>query len=216
MTSEENLNGCMAFMVVKAPIPGQVKSRLAASVGDEAASEHYRAFVKKEVSALRRDDLPLTILYHPPGSERAVIGMVGSGIILKPQRGADLGERLLNGFLDLFENGYDRVLALSSDVPELTSEIVLKAFGSLMENDAVIGPCTDGGYYLLGFRTLSFRTEALTGFPMGTDTTASKTLSLLSGLKVHVLPTLSDMDTMDDLRGFIERTTRKSGGNDVR
>lgn len=205
MTASENLKGCMAFMVVKAPIPGKVKSRLAGTVGDEKAAEIYRKLVLEEVKVLRDPKIPLTVLYHPMGMESAIRDMVGSGLVLKPQRGEDLGERLQNGFLDLFEYGFDRVVALSSDVPELTKGTVLEAFASLDDNDAVIGPCPDGGYYLIGFRTLTFRPEALTRVDMGTDRTASETLEALKGLKVKILPELSDIDTLEDLKEFNER-----------
>jgi hypothetical protein len=123
--------------------------------------------------------------------------MVGSGTVLRPQRGADLNERLLNGFLELFEEGFDKVAAISSDVPELTGNVLAEAFGSLSGNDAVLGACTNGGYYLIGFRTLTFRPESLTGVEMGTDRTASETLRALQGLKVHILPTLSNIDAME-------------------
>lgn len=214
MEKEQDLTGCMAFMVVKAPIPGLVKSRLATKVGNDRAAEIYRKLVMEEVKVLRDAKIPLTILYHPRGMETAVREMVGDGLVIKPQRGSDLGERLQNGFLDLFENGPDRVIALSSDVPELTEDIVLDAFGSLKDNDAVIGPCTDGGYYLIGFSTLTFRPEALTNVNMGTERTASETLEVLKGSKVHLLPTLSDIDTIEDLRSFNERRRQKADGKD--
>jgi rSAM/selenodomain-associated transferase 1 len=194
----------MAFIVVKAPVPGQVKSRLAFTVGDEVAASLYRSMSARIVKTFVGAGIPLTIAYHPPDSERMIKEVYGDDIPLIPQRGSDLGERLKNAFKDLLSD-HERVVAISSDVPEIEPKTVIDALASLHTSDAVIGPCPDGGFYLIGFTAASFREEAFEGIPWSTEVAAVSVLWKLKGLHVSLLPELNDIDSVEDLIDMIRR-----------
>lgn len=198
-------DGCAAFIVVKAPVPGMVKTRLASSIGNEAACEVYRIIARGMVDSLKRSGIPLMLAFYPQGSEEMIEDAFGCDIPRIPQRGSNLGERLCNAFSDLFESGMDRVVAISSDVPELSPGIVSEALEALRSYDAVIGPCPDGGFYLIGFRKEAFDPRSLNGQSWGSASVLDETMERLSGIKVHVLPPVHDIDTLEDLGAFVER-----------
>ncbi|MDG6225189.1 MAG: TIGR04282 family arsenosugar biosynthesis glycosyltransferase [Candidatus Thermoplasmatota archaeon] len=208
--NDDMYDECAAFIVVKAPVPGGVKTRLASSIGDEAACEVYRIIARGMVDSLKRSGIPLMLAFYPRGSEEMIEDAFGCDIPRFPQRGSNLGERLCNAFSDLFESGMDRVVAISSDVPELSPGIVSEALDALRSYDAVIGPCPDGGFYLIGFKKEAFYPEALRGQSWGSSSVLDETMKRMSGLHVHVLPPVYDIDTLEDLRAFVER-----GGHDL-
>jgi glycosyltransferase A (GT-A) superfamily protein (DUF2064 family) len=93
-------------------------------------------------------------------------------------------------------------LLIGSDIPGMTTEVMDEAFTALLTNDAVIGPADDGGYYLIGFRKKSFEPGIFHDMAWSTRTVFRETMDKLhdASLKVHVLPELTDIDTVDDLK----------------
>ncbi len=116
-----------------------------------------------------------------------------------------LGERMKNGFLEAFNMGAKRVVLIGSDIPDLSLELTEEAFTSLEENDVVLGPSYDGGYYLIGFTHHTFSPHVFEGIPWSTETVFEKTLRILNqaGQRIHILKHLRDIDTVEDLKHIV-------------
>jgi len=187
------------LLMTKLPGPGKVKSRLARMGGEEWALGLYRNFVLDILSTLEETPFNIVISFYPPDGEGEIASWLGKSHDYLPQVGKDLGERLKNSLISAFSNGARKAVALASDVPDLPPSFIRRAFESLDSHDAVIGPCPDGGYYLIGFRKDSFRPEAFDGIDWGMERVFGKTMELLNGRSVSVLPEWRDMDTMEDV-----------------
>jgi uncharacterized protein len=122
------------------------------------------------------------------------------------QKGVDLGSRLLNAFEVQFQR-YDRIVVIGTDSPDLPSERIQQAFLSLENNDAVIGPSEDGGYYLLGLSKMI--PAVFENIPWSTDEVFQKTLDQLHGYSTDVLKRHYDIDVIEDLL-LLKKNLRKN------
>ena len=113
------------------------------------------------------------------------------------QEGKDLGEKMLQAFKDCLAD-YKRVLIIGSDCPYLSKQIIDEAFAALNENDLVIGPTEDGGYYLLGMKSL--HSELFSDINWSTPMVFQSTLKIIhqKKLNTHILEKLSDIDFSSD------------------
>jgi rSAM/selenodomain-associated transferase 1 len=114
------------------------------------------------------------------------------------QEGHDLGERMASAFACSFELGMDKVVLIGTDCPSLQSEHLNQAFEALTHSDLVLGPATDGGYYLIGMkRRADYLFEGIT---WSTAEVLSQTLAVATahGLHFTLLDELSDIDTQED------------------
>jgi len=197
---------CILFFV-KYPERGQVKKRLSISIGEGTASELYRNFVLDSLSILEKCGVQFIVCFHPPDSQQKFIEWLGKGYSYMPQQGNDLGQRMRNGFINMFDKNYQGVIIIGSDSPDLPGTFIDEALVSLHTHDVVLGPSFDGGYYLISFRHDTFLPETFDGICWSTGTVFSETSTILkkAGLTLHVLPEWNDIDTCDDLRGLIER-----------
>lgn len=192
------------ILFVRSPQPGMVKSRLAATVGDEAALALYMCFVQDTVTTLLKSQYPFTVFFHPARSKETITDWLGCDITMRPQRGSGLGARMKNAFRDIFSRGTTRAVLIGSDIPDLPHSCIDEALTSLEDHEAVLGPSHDGGYYLIGFRSGSFLPEAFDGVPWSTPVVFQETLGILLRWKyrVHTLQERRDIDTFDDLAVF--------------
>ena len=197
----------IVLLFIKAPIKGQVKSRLAADVGEETTLELYKNFVLDIVETVETSGYPFRICFYPSGGEEIVSDWLGRQYLYLAQEGDDLGLRMGNAFRRIFLEGFTSALLIGSDIPDLPSAVIQSAFESLKKNDVVIGPAADGGYYLIGFNNNSFLPRIFQGIAWGTNTVFLKTLDILKGasLRVHLAPEWKDVDTLGDLRDLYER-----------
>jgi rSAM/selenodomain-associated transferase 1 len=195
------------FIMVKYPEVGKVKVRLAKSIGEEAATRLYRTFVQDTLSTVGALDIPYHIAVHPPESQEQLAEWLGTSQRYIHQRGANLGERLLNGFTTMFEKKYRQVIALASDCPDLPIEILQAAVSSLQTHETVIGPAPDGGYYLIGFAHNNFIPKAFRNISWSTNTVFQETLLRIQSEtnRVHVLPEWQDIDTKSALLDFYKK-----------
>ena len=116
----------------------------------------------------------------------------------KLQKGADLGERMQHAFETAFEQGYQKVLIIGSDLFDLKSIHITTAFEALENHDLTIGPSLDGGYYLLGMKELY--PAVFKNKKWGTDSILGNTLKDLQQQNVKLLEALNDIDTFEDLQ----------------
>jgi len=200
MKQKTPLYALLIFM--RTPQPGKVKTRLARSLGNEKAAEFYRLCTDatlKEIGQLSQE-VDKYVSFTEPSDKYEMKRLTGLGFKVAVQEGESLGQRLCNAFSRVLENGAQRVVIVASDVPDLSARIMTDAISSLDNSDVVIGPCYDGGYYLIGMKEL--HEELFHGISWGTERVYQQTLDAAkkNGLTVNQLPILMDIDTEADLR----------------
>ena len=192
------------LLFVKYPEPGKVKTRLAATLGAEAAADIYRRLVAAVVAGLPEGD-DLIVLFDPPEKRAPVADwlqglLAGRRADFVAQAAGDLGTRLEQAFAEAFARGFAKVAVIGSDCIELTPALFSETWRALETHGAVLGPSTDGGYYLLALRqpcAALFR-----GIAWSTEAVRVQTLAQAqaAGLAVHELAALPDIDTEADWR----------------
>jgi uncharacterized protein len=192
MKSEEVL---MVF--VKNPVEGQVKTRLAKTVGDQKALEiyhHLLDYTLNVVAAIKVDKIVCYSDFIPANDM-----WCKAGFKQWLQVGSDLGERMNGVFEFVFKEGYKKAVLIGSDCAELDEDTVKEAFALLAERAMVIGPATDGGYYLIGLK--KSQTQLFLNKPWSTDRVLHETLSSAKRLHLEyaLLQPLSDVDVEADL-----------------
>ena len=191
-------------LVVMARVPSdrRGKSRLTRDLGGNHV-ELRRALLLDTLDAARGvADADLFVAFEPADSIAEMRGLVGDEARLFPQQGDTLGDRMQNAFGRLFAAGYSAVVMIGSDLPSLPTSHLAQAFQYLRDGpDAlVIGPATDGGYYLIGLRRLC--PALFTSIAWSTADVLKTTTSIAEtcGLTVSFVPPWHDVDTVDDLR----------------
>jgi len=190
--------------MAKAPREGEVKTRLFGALSPEEAKRLYIAFLSDTFALMEeamdeREELSLALCYTPEGEEETFEGVEREGSLMLPQRGRDLGERLTNCFTDLFAMGFQSVVVIGADSPTLPGEYVFDAFECFeTDDDVVIGPTEDGGYYLVGMRKLHRR--IFEDIPWGAGGALGATLDRAkeAELDLVLLPEWRDVDTPED------------------
>jgi len=189
----------------KLPRAGEVKTRLGSVAGMERAANIYGEFAQHAFSVGREvstNGTKVCVFYDPSSDEKDMREWVGEGFDFAPQEGDNLGERMRNAFLRTLRGGATRSIIIGTDVPELTAATVLEGFTHLRSNDVVLGPSTDGGYYLLGMNGPV--KDVFDRIPWSTGTVFSETLSRLRTLKLThaLLEELADVDTIEDYNAY--------------
>src|SRR5207249_143909 len=143
-------------IMAKAPRAGEVKTRLCPPLSLADASELYRRFLLDKIDQVRALRTASPAIAYTPAEARAFFEEIAPGFVLVPQRGADLGDRLANSLGELLDQGYRGALAIDSDTPTLPLGFLEQGLDLLTtpEVDVVLGPTEDGGYYLIGLRTV--------------------------------------------------------------
>lgn len=204
--------GSAALVIfAKAPMPGQVKTRLCPALTEDEAATLHGSFVldtlERTKAAVGKFKLPFDrFLACAPSSTHVFFKIMEArhGVTLLDQQGEDLGARMQQAFDSLFSRGYRQVCLVGTDVPSLPLTHYRDAIGSLAQHDLVIGPARDGGYYLIG---LTKPCPALfTAIPWSTDQVLALTQqkAAAAGLKTTLLPAWRDIDTLDDLQALID------------
>lgn len=193
------MSNCL-LIFTRNPELGKVKSRLAQGIGEENALEIYKKLlehtrdVTAQVDCIRRVGYSVQVRSNDVWTE---------GRFEKfKQEGSDLGERMENAFKQAFKLGHDKVIIIGSDLYDLRPQHIKKAFEALDQNDAVIGPAHDGGYYLLGMKTLI--PSVFKNKNWGTETVLADTLTSLSNRRTHKLEPLNDIDYASDIKPYPE------------
>lgn len=176
-----------------------MKTRLAASIGAEASAGLYRALAEHVLEATipAAGEYERLVFFDPPESLAQTRAWL-PGVRLLAQSGGDLGGRMADAFARAFARGASRVAIVGTDALSVSRRTVTEALSALDTADVVIGPTTDGGYYLLALREP--RPELFAGIAWSTPTVAAQTRARASGLAVRDLPVGRDVDTLEDLR----------------
>lgn len=191
----------LVALVAKAPVPGRVKTRCCPPLTPRAAAEVYRGFLFDEVALVGRlrDAAPGIIL--PPDTDAAALdGLDLAGFWIRRQRVAGLTDALAGTVAEGLARGHDRVIICGTDNPSLPPRILDQAVAALDDHDLVIGPATDGGYYLIGLRRPA--PALFENMVWSTPTVFAETLARAdqARLRTACLPVWYDVDTADDLR----------------
>jgi uncharacterized protein len=194
------------IVFVKLACPGNVKTRLAKKIGSDMAAALYRCSVSDTLAAVSRSGYPALVFFDPPDAHDAITDWLGCDMTFLPQKGKDLGERMLTAFREVLLNS-SRVVLIGSDCPDLPPALLHEGFEALKTHQAVIGPAEDGGYYLIGFSSEGLTDEAFKGIEWGSSGVFEVTMSALgkTGVNVYVLPLWNDIDEYDDLKALYDR-----------
>jgi rSAM/selenodomain-associated transferase 2/rSAM/selenodomain-associated transferase 1 len=191
------------IVFVKYPEEGKVKTRIGSVLGNGYTLGLYRNFVADIIKKTRLVRADLLVYFSPagPGDKRRIMGWLGSGVSIFPQKGGDLGERMENAFIEQFGRGYRRLVLIGSDIPHMPAARLGKALSLLIRKDAVVGPALDGGYYLIGFKREKFFPDVFKDMPWSTSNVMRLTGDLLNGkgIKTAFLKKMRDIDTAEDL-----------------
>jgi rSAM/selenodomain-associated transferase 1 len=190
------------LVFVKAPRPGSVKTRLARAIGDELASDLYRALADltvKETADVRSQGIERRFCFTPAGSETEVRAWLGP-VTLEVQSEGDLGARMDHAFANSFARGSSTTVLIGTDAPTVGAQAVLDAFVALAKVDVVLREASDGGYTLIGLRAPQPRLfhDVAWSTPHVLSTTRERAATL--GLTVGLHGPDRDIDTIDDLR----------------
>jgi uncharacterized protein len=186
------------IIMAKAARVGQVKTRLATSLPAEAVVELYRCMIEDTLDLARSVSTDALAIVCPT-SDVADLTSWLPAIEIVGQQGEGLAAGLVSAFRIFFDRRYRRVIALDGDSPQLPPETLDKAFRLLDEADVVVGPTTDGGYYLVGSTTV--QAELFETQRMGTGTALDSLMVTAQGLglRVALTETCYDVDEVEDL-----------------
>lgn len=194
-------------IMAKVPRSGEVKTRLVPPLSHGQASRLSQCFIHDVGTAIaaagcERPEIQGLAVYAPEGAERDLLGLLPEGFGLLPQRGADLGERLRHATEDLLGAGFHSVCLINSDSPTLPPALLVDAAAALEApgDRLVLGPATDGGYYLIGLKRPHPR--VFEEIAWSTPSVLASTLerARAESLDVHVLPEWYDVDDAESLR----------------
>ena len=201
-TPQKNLNFItmkqLLLIFTKTPVLGQVKTRLAQAVGNYRALAIHHLLVEKTLEVVHPLSVHKALFFSaalPPKTER-----LPEITYYQQQHGSNLGERMQAAFDWGFKKGYQQIVIIGTDLWELETATLQEAFTALASHKTVIGPATDGGYYLLGLTQPN--PKLFIDKQWGWGSVLEATLADLKPEKPYTLPKKTDIDYLDDLLLF--------------
>jgi hypothetical protein len=200
------------LVIAKRPSPGQTKTRLTPPLAPAQAAELYECFLRDTLDVARAVPEVTRLINFAPREAAGYFAQLAPDFGCVPQAGVDLGERLDNALTHCLRAGFTRAVIMDSDSPTLPAEYLRQAFTALDAADVVLGPCEDGGYYLIGLKRPAPRLTR--EVQMSTLNVLRDTLALAEqeSLTVALLPTWYDVDTAQELERLRVELTRHSNG----
>jgi uncharacterized protein len=186
--------------MARAPVPGHVKTRLQPQLSGEQCAALHTAFLQDTVAlAASASSFASFLAYTPSDAESIFKRYCPPDMEIFPQDGGDLGERMNNIIVGLYEREYSPVVVIGSDVPALQPDTLRKAAESTGKDNICLGPAVDGGYYLIAMRRPF--PELFTGIRWGSSTVLTSTIrkAKAAGLSIVLLEKYSDVDLYTDL-----------------
>ncbi|MFZ1518691.1 MAG: TIGR04282 family arsenosugar biosynthesis glycosyltransferase [Ignavibacteriaceae bacterium] len=188
------------IIFLRYPKIGEVKTRLANTTSSEFAMRFYKSCAENIVKNVKKiPGINRFAFYSNEDEKEKIIGWLGNKLFFSPQQGKDLGNRMKNAFEKVFSTGAQKVIIIGTDIPDLSQEVIVKAFNLLDSNDVVIGPSKDGGYYLLGMKKIY--PELFEEIEFSLPSVYAETIKKMDmlNLNYYKLPELQDIDTEEDL-----------------
>lgn len=200
MDAPKHENALVLF--AKAPVSGMVKTRLQPFITPENSARLQEALIKDSISKMSKIGNTEKFIFFWPEEKKSKFEKVIANLPFKlcSQYGIDLGEKMENSFRDLFKKGFLRIILIGVDSPTLPVEYIALAFEELNNADLVLGPSTDGGYYLIGMKEKV--SPVFTSVEWGCENVLLQTEELIKkhGIKLSLLPVHYDVDTKENLR----------------
>ena len=199
---------CRLLVFARLPELGKVKTRLAAGIGEAAALAVYQAMLRDLILSLgpSTPEMEIEFLWPPtPSANGASLRRAFGDHAIATQTGSGLTDRLSMALSErFFFHRTQKIIAIGADDPSLPRALIDHAFALLRSCEYVLGPATDGGYYLIGCRAPSFDPAVFHDIPWGTPTVFTTTLQKIAamGRTVAVLPERYDIDTAADLERY--------------
>ncbi len=201
------------LVIAKRPAPGQTKTRLTPPLSPEQAAQLYECFLKDTLDVARAVPGVTRLINYAPLDKAEYFAQLAPDFGRVPQIGESLGERLDNALTHcLIERGFRRAVITDSDSPTLPARYLAQAFECLEHADVVLGPCADGGYYLIGLKQPQPRLTR--EVPMSTPNVLRDTLALAAqlNLRAALLPAWYDVDTAEELQRLQVELRRAANG----
>lgn len=190
------MNKNLILIFTRNPELGKVKTRLASTIGNKNALEIYELLLNHTNKIVKQIDVSKRVLYSEDINRNDIWD--NSLYQKQEQFGQDLGARMKNAFANAFDDGYEKVVIIGTDLYDLETSDIKTAFNKLDNYDAVIGPADDGGYYLLG---LKFIPDGIfINKKWGTGSVLSDTLNDIEHLNLWILKSKNDIDTFNDIK----------------
>lgn len=207
------------IIFAKYPTPGKVKTRLGARMGYSLAARLYKVFIDLTLRITATTSIrDIYVAFEPLERAEDFSRLVPETVKLFPQKGRDLGERLINAIEFVLNDGATRIVIIGSDSPTLPPAWIEDALRQLQKVDLVLGPATDGGFYLIGLKQLHYR--VFENIEWSSASVLTRTLENVRamGLPYELLPEWYDLDEMEDLKraalddstGMIKRFLQKN------
>ncbi|WP_091410303.1 TIGR04282 family arsenosugar biosynthesis glycosyltransferase [Aquimarina amphilecti] len=178
------------------PELGKCKTRLAATIGDQAALEVYQLLLDHTVTITKSLSVTKEVYYSTKVGENDIWNPTTYNKRL--QQGEDLGARMCSAFRNGFNAGYTNIIVIGSDMYDLNQLDIENAFKALKNHDYVIGPAEDGGYYLFGLKSLN--SKVFQNKSWGTNTVLKDTLNDIQQTNIKLLEERNDVDYYEDIK----------------
>jgi len=200
------MNARRLIVFTRYPVPGLTKTRLIPALGPEGAADLQRQMTEHTLDnmhPLAEEGIEVQVCFDG-GEAGEMTQWLGEGLGFAPQGEGDLGSRMKRAFTSSFQEGFEKAVIIGTDCPSLDSESVVEGFDLLEENTLVLGPATDGGYYLIGIRSDApgwLYQLVFENIPWGTDQVFNTTVNVLAetGLDLGLLDERADVDEPEDL-----------------
>lgn len=189
---QENL----IIIFARNPKLGKVKTRLAASIGDKMALKTYTLLLEHTAKVTHQVKCDKMVFYSENIEKNDL--WIPYKFMKYKQADGDLGQRMAHAFNHAFAVGYRKVILIGSDAYSLQSKHLETAFNALQNHDVVLGPATDGGYYLLGLKTII--PSIFKNKKWSESSVLEATLGDLKKFNIHLIEPLNDIDTFEDLK----------------
>ncbi len=201
------------IIFLKAPRFGWVKTRLQPEFSPAESLELYKAMVEDIIDQFKDVNFCDLKLYFTPQNKKSVIEKwLGKKFELFPQIGENLGTKMHNAFIENFKNKYKKVVLIGSDIPTLDMTTVIRAFTSLNNYDVTLGPCVDGGYYLIGLNKPD--ASLFQNIDWSTETVLQQTIDKVknSALELNQLELKYDIDRYSDIKILWDHLEKRNLG----
>ena len=201
--------GCAQRLIVftRYPEPGTTKTRMIPELGAEGAADLQNQMTKHIISRLKACDELQSVkmeVRFEGGNSDLMAQWLGSGIHYRHQGQGDIGQRMERALAEGFQDGSQEAVIIGSDIPDITCDIIQKAFEELKNHDLALGPAKDGGYYLIGLKQDAFNQrnqQLFSAIDWSTSRVLTQTLATAKklGMSYILLDTLADVDRPKDL-----------------
>ncbi len=196
------------------PDAGKVKKRLAETAGQNFATEFYRICAEHVIGECRKlnsEDTQCYIFYSDENDGEKIRGWIGEGFEYYPQKDGDLGERMSYCYEAVFKQGIKKAVLLGTDIPDISTEIILRSLKKLDSADYVVGAAYDGGFYLLG--TKNPDKDLMKNITWGRDDVLKILVKRIARNKYSLkyAEQLIDIDTIEDIKIWLNDDTTGKG-----